>query len=379
MARTDTLRSRTISAEAAPDWDGLVTAAPDGHLLQSFRWGEFKARHGWTVQRFHISVDGAFAAAQVLWHHTPLGPMGYIPRGPVLVPRGHEAAARKLMREIHRAGRARGAVFLKAEPSGPEAAPLPQLGFRPSAHTAQPRVTLVVDLTLSLETLLRRMHHKTRYNIRLAEKKGVEVVQGSRSDIPVFVRMMRETARRNRIGLRSFAYYRDILVMLGDSAELLLARHEGEILAGIIVGKFNGEAIYLYGASTSHKRNLMPTYLLQWEAMRRAKEQGLIRYDFWAVPPELAGAAHALPEGDTGADDLPLAREHRPGDLWGVYRFKRGFGGRLVAYCGAYDYVYSPTRYLLWQQVAPPVLDLLLRARRTIASGRASGHALPGL
>lgn len=353
-------RDQAIVSPAA--WDALVMAAPDGHLLQSFHWGEFKARHGWSVQRVCVNLDGAFAAAQVLWRRTPLGPVGYIPRGPVSVPSGHEAALRKLMREVHRSGRARGAVFLKVEPNCSDPAPLPHLGFRPSVQTVQPQVTLMIDLTVSLETLLRRMHPKTRYNIRLAHKKGVEVVRGDRRDLPTFVRMMRETAQRQGFGVRPYAYYRDVLAFLGDNAELLLAKHEGEVLAGIIVAKFNGEAVYLYGASSGHKRNLMPAYLLQWEAIRRAQEQGLTRYDLWAVPPDLAQLARTLPDGETAAS-LPPARPHRRGDLWGVYRFKRGFGGRLVAYCGALDYIYSPVRYALWQHFVPPMLAIVHRCQ----------------
>jgi lipid II:glycine glycyltransferase (peptidoglycan interpeptide bridge formation enzyme) len=174
---------------------------------------------------------------------------------------------------------------------------------------------------------------------------------------------MQETCQRHGISMRPLGYYRDILTVLGENAELLLATHEGELLAGILIAKFNGEAIYLYGASTSQKRNLMPSYLLQWETMRRAKAHGLLRYDLWAVPPELATQAERVDSGMSGANDLPVARQDAAQGLWGVYRFKRGFGGRLVAYCGAYDYVYNLPSYTLWQRLAPPLIDLLGRAR----------------
>ncbi|MBI4497695.1 MAG: peptidoglycan bridge formation glycyltransferase FemA/FemB family protein [Chloroflexi bacterium] len=346
--------------ERAAEWDEFIASAPDGHLLQSYRWGEFKARYGWLPECLLVRAEGGTAAAQVLWRRTPLGAVAYLPRGPVAQPAGHEGATRALLAAVHRRARARGALFLKVEPNSNDPAPLPLLGFRPSAQTVQPCATLMVDLAADLETISSRQHSKTRYNIRLAAKKGVRVRRGDHQDVPTFYRLMEETSRRDGFAVHTQAYYRDVLEVLGDQAELLLAEHEGEVLAGIIVGTFQREAIYLYGASTAHKRNLMPTYLVQWEAMRRAHEAGCVRYDLWGVPADLAAVAEAGSEGD---EALPALREHQRGDLWGVYRFKRGFGGKLVGYCGAYDYVYHPSRYWLWQHAVPRVLAWLRRGQ----------------
>jgi lipid II:glycine glycyltransferase (peptidoglycan interpeptide bridge formation enzyme) len=356
---------RPAGADAAAEWDALVTAAPDGHLLQSYAWGEFKARHGWEVQRFRAEAGGGFAAAQVLWRESPLGAMGYIPRGPVVVPPTNEEALRDLMFAVHREGRARKAVFLKAEPNARDPGPLPRLGFRTSVQTVQPRCTLIIDLRQSLEAIRSRQHSKTRYNIQLAARKGVRVIKGGPDDVPTFCSLMMETGERDGFAARTPSYYEDAIRLLGDRVDLLLAEHEGDVIAGLLLTRFNGEAIYLYGASSSHKRNLMATYLLQWEAISRAREQGMQRYDFWAVPPELAPEADALAESDGSADKLPPFREHESGaDLWGVYRFKRGFGGKLVAYSGAYDYVYSSARYQLWQHMVPRALSVIRRNRR---------------
>ena len=341
------------------EWDEHVSVAPSGHLLQSYAWGEFKARYGWQVERYLATAADGVAAAQVMWRATPLGAIGYVPRGPAISEGAIEAAGR-LVQGISEQARSRGAIFLSAEPNQPDPSPLPRLGFRQGGETAQPRASLVIDLTLDLEELSRRQHPKTRYNINLAARKGVRVRLGDESDVSTFCRLMVETGQRNGFAVRPEAYYRDALACLGDSAELLVAEHEGDFLGGIMLARFNGDAIYLYGASSSVKRNLMPTQLLQWEAMRRAKEQGLQRYDLWGVPAELADSAR--PDGSDDGE-LPEARIGDETGLWGVYRFKRGFGGRLVAYSRAQDLVFNSRRYWLWQRAVPRVLALLRRRR----------------
>jgi lipid II:glycine glycyltransferase (peptidoglycan interpeptide bridge formation enzyme) len=351
--------SRVRTVDRTEEWNELVASSPEGHLLQSYQWGELKSRHGWSAERLAATAEGSMAAAQVLWRPTPLGPIAYVPRGPVFEPKGNEAALDLLLAEIHQKARARRALMLKVERNHPEPGPLPALGFRPSRQTVQPKATIIVDLTQDAETLLRRQHSKTRYNIRLATKQGVKVRRGNTADVPVFARLMAETGVRDGFGVRSAAYYRDVLHLLGDHAELLLAEHDGDVLAGMLVAKFNREAIYLYGASGTLKRNLMPNHALQWEAMRRAQEEGYPCYDFWAVPSAVLDRA---PEGAEG-DDLPEPAEHERGDLWGVYRFKRGFGGKLVGYSGGYDYVYSRPRYWLWEHLVPRALAILRRSR----------------
>lgn len=349
-------------------WDALVASSPQGHLLQSYSWGELKARHGWSVSRFAYQDGDGLATAQVLWRSTPLGRIGYLPRGPALSPAGNEAAACELLQAVHAEAARRGALLLKAEPNAPDAGLLPALGFRPSRQTVQPRVTIIVDLEQPLETLLARQHSKTRYNVHLAARRGVRVRRGGPDDIAVFARLMQETSERDAFAARPASYYRDALALLGDAADLLLAEHEGEVLAAILVAKFNGVATYLFGASSSQRRNLMASSLLQWEAMRRSKEQGMRSYDFWGVPEELA--PHANDSGAQGfAHELPEAAEHGRGDLWGVYRFKRGFGGRLVAFSPAHDYVYAAPRYWLWEQLLPRALPLLRRVSARGAGG----------
>lgn len=347
---------RVVSDEK--EWDGYVALAPDGHLLQSHRWGELKARYGWSVDRFVVEASGGIAAAQVLWRRTPLGPLAYIPRGPAVT---DPKAAEQLIESIHEVARLRNAIFLKIEPNDMDPAPWPALGFRPSHLTFQPKATLLVDLVSDLETIRSRQHPKWRYNAVLAVRKGVTVRRGGPEDMAAFFQLSEITGARDAFATRSLAYYRDIMGVLDHQAALLLAEHEGELLAGVLVATFNQEAIYLYGASGNRKRNLMPNHLLQWEAICDARERGFARYDLWGVPPELTSLAHDGAQGD----NLPEPRQGQRGDLWGVYRFKRGFGGRLQLYAGAYDYVYNPAAYWLWEKALP-------LARRVLKRG---GHA----
>ncbi len=319
------------------EWDEFVAAAPGGHLLQSRAWGELKARFGWRVHR----LAAAGAGAQVLFRSLPagLGSIAYVPRGPV----GSldEGAWQALLEAIRPLARRQRAICLKVEPNREEdpalANRLRALGFRPSPQTIQPRRTLLVDLEADPEELLARMKPKTRYNIRLAARKGVTVRPGDEADLPSFYRLMQITAARDRFAIHSQDYYATAyrLFVPAGQGRLLLAEREGQLLAGLVACAFGDTAIYLYGASADEGRHLMPAYLLQWEAMLWARGQGYRFYDLWGVPDEEEAVLEA---------GFPTRRD----GLWGVYRFKRGFGGRLVRTIGAWDLVYAPLRYRLY-------------------------------
>jgi lipid II:glycine glycyltransferase (peptidoglycan interpeptide bridge formation enzyme) len=259
--------------------------------------------------------------------------LAYVPMGPV----GNWLPT--LLPDLDQLCRQRGAFALKVEPDHLQPPSLEALlsdhGFRPSAQSIQPRRTLVIDLEPGEEEILARMHQKTRYNIRLAARKGVNVQTWN--DLDSFGRMTRETAARDRFGAHVAEYYRrayDLFHPTG-ACEIFVAEYEGQALASVMVFAHDARAWYLYGASTRQHRNLMPTYLLQWEAMRWAKSQGCSSYDLWGVPDE---------------DRAKLESEfpHRSDGLWGVYRFKRGFGGDLVRSMGAWDRVYRPLKYQLY-------------------------------
>jgi peptidoglycan pentaglycine glycine transferase (the first glycine) len=183
---------------------------------------------------------------------------------------------------------------------------------------------------------LARMKQKTRYNIKLALKKGV-VVHPSDS-LDTFYRLMQTTAGREQFGVHTLAYYRQAyeLFFLRGECELLVAEYQNQPLAALIVFAHGPRAYYFYGASASDHRDRMPTYLLQWEAMRWARSRGCSEYDLWGVP-------------DKDEEILEKEFTARQDGLWGVYRFKRGFGGELRRSIGPWDRVYHPPLYRLYQ------------------------------
>ncbi len=334
------------------DWTQFIREHPAAHLLQTAEWGDLKTAFGWDAT--HVLCDGA--GVQVLFRRLPLGlSVAYIPK-PVtdILTQG----SARFWQELVGLCWSRGAVFLKVEPdvwenkdvagqqasvtlpygSGPaESRPAAQLhpAIRRSKFNIQPPRTIVVDLRGSEDEILARMKQKTRYNIRLAEKKGVSVRPWS--DIAGFHELIRVTGGRDGFAVHSLDYYRRAYELFhGEGAcELLVAEYESQPLAALMVFRQGPRAWYLYGASNDQERNRMPAYLLQWVAMRWAKERGAVEYDLWGVPDE----EEAL---------LEASFETRGDDLWGVYRFKRGFGGELRRAAQAWDVVFNPLLYRLY-------------------------------
>jgi peptidoglycan pentaglycine glycine transferase (the first glycine) len=311
------------------EWSTFYASHPKAHILQSARWGDLKSHFGWEAVRFINGNTGA----QVLIRRLPLGQkMAYIPMGPI----GDDWPS--LICEIDNYCQQEQIIFLKIEPDeGMDpmdvANKLPGVILSPQA--IQPRRSIVIDLAADEATLLARMKQKTRYNIGLARKKGVTVQRWA--DLPGFHRMMLATGERDTFGVHSLEYYCKAyeLFQSDETCELLAAFHEGDVLAAIMVFVAEKHAWYFYGASGDQKRHLMPTYLLQWEAMLWAKNQGCTSYDLWGVP-------------DKDEDFLEQHFNDRHDGLWGVYRFKRGFGGTLTRTMGAFDRVYQKLPYMLY-------------------------------
>ncbi len=216
-----------------------------------------------------------------------------------------------------------------------------QRGWRFSDDQIQFRNTVELDLTRTEEDLLASMHSKTRYNIRLAGRKGITIRHGTPDDFPIIAEMYRETAVRDNFGIRPLAYYLDAWnsFYAAGMAQPLLAEFEGKPIAAVVLIRLGERTIYMYGASTNQERRRMPNYLLQWEAIRWAKAQGCTIYDFWGAPNEFV-------ETDS---------------MWGVWRFKKGFNGQVVRHIGAWDYVERPFQYWLYTQVMPKYLAWLRR------------------
>jgi peptidoglycan pentaglycine glycine transferase (the first glycine) len=325
------------------EWDSLVAGDSHGHLLQTWAWGDAKKTFGWQVKRWVIKTENKLVGgAQVLFQRQGPFLLAYLPKGPFFVDQD-PLIVQALWQGIHQRCRRIGAFSIKLEPEWENIAQdrldwLAHNGFIPSPITIQPRSTVVVDLLASEEAILARMKQKWRYNIRLSERKGVEVRQVGDAELEVFYSLMQTTGQRAQFGIHSLEYYRHILHLfsINNRAQLLLAYYQGEPLAGLMLFTFNQQAWYLYGASSDTHRELMPNQLLQWRAMQQAKRQGCRQYDLWGIKDT---------EATLEADDLS-----------GVGRFKLGFGGRVVRYVGAYDHIYNKLlywvgiRYWLWNR-----------------------------
>jgi len=335
------------------DWDKLLSQYPDAHLLQSCAWGELKARFGWEVVRISGKVN-----AQILFRKLGLGfRMAYLPKGPVETGNQDpfDNQTTDFWHEVDQACHRKLAVFLKVEPdafldpglqmgkSARDYAGIWQYpqgfcpnGFRSSPHAIQPPRTILVDLRGDEDQILARMKQKTRYNIKLAARRGV-IIHPS-ADLEQFHNILRTTGTRDSFGVHSLEYYRSCYELFHSpgACELLVAEYEAQPLAALMVFARGKRAWYFYGASANEHRDLMPSYLLQWEAMRWARLQGCLEYDLWGIP-------------DANEGELEASFNSRSDDLWGVYRFKRGFGGCVVRSAGPWDRVYHPLAYQAYQ------------------------------
>ncbi len=309
------------------EWNRAVLAhAPaSGAFLQAHEWGAFLERDGATVRRF--SADGAMAHVVRADLKGPLFGWNLF-RGPV----GTPEALRALLKTIAADLRGSGGIFLHGEPARDDIAP-PQAV---SARSRQPRVTALLDLTPGEDALLAAMRHKTRYNIRLAHKHGVTVRLGAGEDFAKVWPMFAATARRDGFALHGRRHYETMLSMLAGAlsetgrptAHLVLAEHEDDALAALILLRFGATATYLHGASSDAKRNLMAPHALHWDTIRLAKKAGCTTYDFWGVAPEDAPADHP----------------------WsGITRFKMGFGPRRLDMPEAWELPLRPHWYRLYR------------------------------
>ena len=345
------------------EWHHTLTLLPNPHVLQSWAWGDFKSRWGWSVERL-VWTDGhqPLAAAQVLHRAIPRTPWNflYVPKGPLL-DYDDTPLVEQVLADLEAYARQARALFIKIDPdvrrqlgephphqpldaTGMAALNLlNQRGWRLSPEQIQFQNTMVIDLTPAIDDLLANMKSKWRYNIRLAERKGVSVRPGTAADLPAFYQMYADTAARDGFLIRPEAYYRDVWsrFMEAGQAELLLAQVDEEIMAGLVLFFFEQSAWYMYGASSDQYRQLMPNHALQWAAICRAKAWGCHRYDLW-------GAPDVFNESDR---------------LWGVYRFKQGFGGQVVQWLGAYDFPVKRSLYLAFTNTMPRLRALLRRVK----------------
>lgn len=338
-------------------WNDFVSTAPGGSFLQSWEWGQMQEKLGVPYWRL-IEGSESNVQAVALAVNRPL-PWGkswtYIPRGPLWensptsAPVGAtvgrltqeaglpaEALAKaggEILRQIIDRAKQERAVFIRIEPHT-----MPGKEWQKAANDVQPRHTLVLDLKKTEEELLGEMHQKTRYNIKLAGKKGVTVrFSTDLTDLDHFLRLSTDVHERSAFNYHPEAYYRAMGAALSPAGafEIAIAKHENDVLAVHLLVYFGDTVTYVHGASSSAKRDFMAPHLLQWESIKRAKERGYKKYDFFGVAPEAVSPP-------AGGGDRGGGSKHP----WaGITRFKEGFGGRRVSYLGAYDYVLDPLWY----------------------------------
>jgi lipid II:glycine glycyltransferase (peptidoglycan interpeptide bridge formation enzyme) len=324
---------------------GLEFCDTAGNFLQSGFWGAFKARFGWLPFPFKLRRAGG--ASPLLVMVRPLGPgfsFAYVPWGPPEAGESLSSLARALRPLLPRS-----VAFIRFDPPWPGIVG-PPLVKAPSDIQAPD--TVLVDLSPAEGEILARMNPKWRYNIGLASRKGVAVRQAGEGELPVFYRLLQETARRDGIAVHSPDYYRTLFAhgrdyrSGGQELRLYLAEHEGEALGAIITLFRGAQGIYLYGASSGRKRNLMASYALQWRAMGDARAWGCRSYDLFGIPPS-ADPGH------------PMA---------GLYRFKTGFGGRIVRRPGSWDYPCRPLGAFVFRKLEK--FRKILRDRKKTPSRR---------
>jgi len=325
------MEAKVLEAEHKDIWNEFVSTFPTGSILQSWEWGEIK-KGAWEPIRLVIYDDTEIVAGiSILKRKLPIPgkSMFYAPRGP-LVDFASRKAVDALMFAVSLQAQKHGAVALKVDPEVEEGGAAGKIllgrGFIKKKKQIQPRTTFYLDLTTDENGLLMAFEEKTRYNIRLSEKKGVEVeIDNSNEGVETFYKIYQETAGRDGFMIHPLSYYKKIKDVMIDAglAHLFLAYHEGKPIAGVIVFCFGNKIWYMYGASASEGRNVMPNHAIHWEVIKWAKQKGFKIYDLWGIPSN--------------------PTEKHP--LWGVYRFKKGFNGRLVKYIGVFDLPFDPLIY----------------------------------
>jgi len=349
-----------------PDsWNDLLLTLPGAHFLQTSEWASIKEQVGWKAihKAWYDEQGNVIALAQILKRSLTLFGVKlpfsvlYLPKGPLFNWKDKQQSIQIIQDLVHIA-REEKALFIKIDPDvwistgTPETEDesiqmegveiqqlLGQYGWQYSNDQIQFKNTVLIDLTQPLPALLASMKQKTRYNIGLAERKGVVVRQGNQHDFEDLYRMYAETSLRDGFVIRSREYYLDVWNTFYQSGYLipLVASVEGEDVAGLMLFTFGEKAWYVYGMSRNKHRNLMPTYLLQWEAIKAARQSRCTVYDLW-------GAPNVFDESDT---------------MWGVYKFKQGLGGITMRGIGAWDFPVRPLLYKFYLELLPKFLNIL--------------------
>ena len=240
----------------------------------------------------------------------------------------YQKVIQKIVEYLHDNYKQKNVLFMRIEP------PVDRVDFKnwqkgieaKQVKTAWPKKTLILDLGKTEEELLSKMHHKWRYNIRLAERKGVQIEKCN--NIDDFYVLAKETENRDKISFFGKNYFDKLLTILqkNNAGDLFVAKYNDQVISAIINVYYGNTAAYFFGASSDKHRNVMPNHLIQWNAIQEAKKRGYQYYDFWGI-----------------------AENDDPADSWaGVTRFKRGFGGQEIQYGKSYDFVFNGFWYKMY-------------------------------
>jgi lipid II:glycine glycyltransferase (peptidoglycan interpeptide bridge formation enzyme) len=301
-------------------WDGFVSQAQDGSLLQAWAWGSLKARYGWRVTRYFWTEQGQpICAASVLRRSLPGGlALNYAPRGPVL--NGRLAEWPAFWQALRERLAAEGGTILKVDPEwtgDADRAVLEEAGGRPGRHAIQHQASMIVDIRGG-DAAFMRLKESTRRNVRSGERQGITVEASDASAaMETFYSLLQETALREEFKIRSRTYYQDLLALFRERGQvsIYLARHGDQLLAGAVMLFYGPRLIYLFGGTRTGAKELKPGYVLHWRAIQDAQQRGCSTYDMWGVP--------VRPEPG------------HPG--YGYFVFKSRFNGEIVRYIGIYD------------------------------------------
>lgn len=356
---------RLITAAEAGRFDDFIRSADGGHIFQSYMWGELK-KPAWQPLRAVLEKEGRIAAAaSILERKIPFGrrTIFYLPRGPVPSDWDNTPVLEEFFVRIRNLALERRAVLIKIDPclSGERAEPaaaLSRIGFRPAPGKhdfggLQPRYTFRLDLSGDLGEIMRRFPKKIRYKIRYGPAKGLEFYSPGEEGLPEFMRLMEGTAKRRNFVGRKPDYYRRLFQILGPEGAvgLTLGRFKGEVIVAGITFAYGEKAWAVYGGQSDRYRNLYAYHALIWERIRWAKSRGARMFDFYGVPGEVS--------------------ETHP--LYGIYHFKKSFGGEFHSFIGEQDLALSGGYYWIWQRLFPLFYD---SAVRMIKAGRGAALSL---
>lgn len=340
VAATAGYQIRISEEREDQDWDRFVAQTPGGDHVQTSLWAQVRALLGWRATRI-VAMEGTriVAGAQLLLRRLPLagGAIGYVPRGPLCAP-GDAVSWRVLLDALHEVARAHRVQYLVVQPALNGEAVARELlgaGFRPTATEPQPAHAVVIDLRKDLDEIRARMRPKTRYNIRLGERKGITVREGSDADLDTFYELLLATGRRQHFSVHPKQYFSEMARILGPHGyiKFFVAEYAGEAVSAQLLIPFGDTVTYKRGAWSGWYGSCHPNEVMHWSAIKWSKENGYRYYDLEGID---TSVARAIAHGCIDTDKL----EH------GVTSFKLGFGARVVLFPGNYDYIYN--RLLRW-------------------------------